>query len=176
MIRFLAGLLIIAGLSVGTISAAAGEPLVAVSQAEQPALKSVRTIAIFLNGNDALVSRLAEDALTIALTNAGLTVISRETLEKTVGEQLAKRRASSSEGALNALEIGRAVAADAVLTGTVAVSSGEEGGWSVKAASLQLIKVDTGKPALSVLFEPTGGTSFSELGRLFVGVLGQHRT
>ena len=172
---FRVSVLLIAGMALASL-AAAEEPLISVSQPAQPSLKSVRTIAVFLNGNDALVSRLAEDALTIALTNAGLTVVSRETLEKTVGEQLAKRRSGQAEASINALEIGRAVAADAILTGTVAVSAGEQGSWAVKAASLQLIKTDTGQTALSALFEPQGGATFSELGRLFIGVLSQYRT
>jgi hypothetical protein len=49
-------------------------PSTAVSKEAKAKLKATRTIAIFLSGNDPLLSRIAEDAIAIHLTNAGFTV------------------------------------------------------------------------------------------------------
>ena len=52
-------------------------PITAVSKEAKAKLKTVRTIAIFLNGNDPLLIRIVEDAVAIHLNNIGFTVINK---------------------------------------------------------------------------------------------------
>ena len=148
-------------------------PIMSVSKEAKAKLKTARTIAIFLNGNDSLLTRIAEDTLGINLTNAGFTVINRETLEKAVGEQVAKKKKEKAEGAINALEIGKAVNADSILTGTVVIESTEQT-LLVKIASFQLVAVSTEKTLVSILFEFEKGRSFSETAKGFVDILKQN--
>ncbi len=148
-------------------------PIMAVPKEAKTKLKTLRTIAIFLSGNDSLLTRIAEDTLGINLTNAGFTVINRETLEKAVGEQVAKKKKEKVEGAINALEIGKAVNADSILTGTVVIESTEQT-LLVKIASFQLVAVSTEKTLVSILFEFEKGKSFSETAKGFVDILKQN--
>lgn len=146
-------------------------PIIAVSKKAPAELKIVQTVAIFLSGNDTLLTKIVEDALSIHLTNAGFTVVNRELLEKSVGEQVAKKKKEISEGTINALEIGTAVNADSILTGTVIIESGEEKLLLVKVASFQLVEVTSGKTLINVLFESEKGKSLSETAKEFVDVL-----
>ncbi len=150
-------------------------PIVGLSKEVRTGLKAVQTIAIFLNGNDALLTRIIEDALAIHLTNAGLGVVNRESLEKTVGEQIAKQRKEANEGAINALEIGKAVSANVILTGAVFIASGEQQSLLIKIASFQLVDVENGITLINVLFESEKGQSFSEVSRTFVEILKQNK-
>lgn len=149
-------------------------PTIAVSQEAKAKLKTARTTAIFLSGNDALLTRIVEDALAIHLTNAGFTVINREMLEKSVGEQVAKKKKEKAEGAINALEIGIAVNADSILTGTLIIESGDQKSLLVKIASFQLVDVANGKTLINVLIESEKGRSFSEIAKGFVEILKQN--
>ncbi len=149
-------------------------PLVAVSKEAREKLKTSRTTAIFLSGNDSLLTRIVEDALAVHLTNAGFTVINREMLEKSVGEQMAKKKKEKAEGAINALEIGISVNADSILTGTIIIESGEHRSLLTKVASFQLIDVAKGKTLINVLFESDKGISLSETAKGFVDILRQN--
>jgi hypothetical protein len=146
-------------------------PIIAVSK--EAKLKTTRTTAILLSGNDPLLTRVVEDVLAIHLTNAGFTVINREILEKSVGEQVAKKKKEKAEGAINALEVGTAVNADSILTGTIVIESGEQRSLLTKVASFQLVDVASGKTIMSIVFEPEKGESFSKIGKGFVDVLKQ---
>ena len=149
--------------------------LVAVSRDARPKLKNVQLIAIFLNGNDTLLTRIVEDALAIHLTNAGVPVINREKLEKSVGEQITKIRREDESGAVNALAIGKAVNADFILTGTTIVDFAQDKPLLVKVASFQLVDVAGEKTVIAFLSEPEKGKSFSEISREFVDMLQQNR-
>jgi|GEM_PF-3571581 len=149
-------------------------PIISVTKDAKTKIKTVRTIAIFLSGNDSLLTRIVDDALTIHLTNAGFTVINREMLEKSVGEQVAKKKKEKAEGAINALEIGVAVNADSILTGTIVIESGEQRALLIKVASFQLVDVASGKTLINVLFESEKGKSFSETAKGFVDILRQN--
>lgn len=148
--------------------------ITAVSKEAKTKLKATQTTAIFLGGNDPLLTRIVEDALAIHLTNAGFSVINREMLEKSVGEQIAKKKKESAEGAINALEIGMAVNSDSILTGTVIMESTEEKLALVKLASFQLVDVSSGKTLISILFEPEKGKSSSDIAKGFVDILRQN--
>lgn len=149
-------------------------PITAVSKEAKTNLKTVKTIAIFLTGNDPLLTRIAEDALSIYLTNIDFTVINREMLEKSVGEEVTKKKKEKIEGAINALEIGRAVNADSILTGTVIVESTEEKLALARIASFQLVDVANGKTLINVLIESEKGKSISETAKGFVDILKQN--
>lgn len=149
-------------------------PLVSVSEEAKTKLKTAQTVAIFLSGNDPLLTRIIEDALAIHLTNAGFTVTNRETLEKSVGEQIAKKRKGKEGGAVNALEIGKAVSADSILTGTVIVKSVEQKSLLVKIASFQLLDVAGEETLVRFLSESEKGKSFSEVTGEFVDILKQN--
>ncbi|OQX52258.1 MAG: hypothetical protein B5M53_09085 [Candidatus Cloacimonas sp. 4484_209] len=149
-------------------------PIMSVPKEAKAKLKTARTIAIFLNGNDSLLTRIAEDTLSINLTNAGFTVINRETLEKAVGEQVAKKKKEKAEGAINALGIGKAVNADSILTGTVIIESSKDKLVLVRIASFQLVDVLSGKTLINILFESEKGKPFSEIANGFVAVLKQN--
>lgn len=145
----------------------------AVSLEGKATLQQVRTIAIFLNGADALLTRIAEDAISVRLMQAGFQVTSREKLDRVLAEEIAKKKEEEEGGALNALEIGQIVQANAILTGTVIVVESEEQ-FLVKIASLQLVDVQTEDVLVSVLFESAEGEkgrSFSEIAREFVDIL-----
>lgn len=149
-------------------------PITAVSKEAKAKLKTVRTIAIFLNGNDPLLIRIVEDAVAIHLSNIGFTVINREMLEKSVGEQVTKKKREKAEGAINALEIGSAVNADSILTGTLIIESGDQKSLLIKIASFQLVDVANGKTLINVLIESEKGRSFSETAKGFVEILKQN--
>lgn len=149
-------------------------PLMAVSKEAKVKLKADRKIAIFLNGNDPLLKRIAEDSLSIHLNNAGFVSINREVLEKSVGDQVAKKRKEKAEETLNALDIGKVVNADSILTGTVIMESGEQQSLLVKIASFQMVDIATGETLISALFEPEKGKSFSEVTKSFVEILKQN--
>lgn len=145
-----------------------------VSKEAKAKLKKVQTIAIFLNGNDSLRTRIGEDVLSINLANAGFTVISRETLEKAVGEQIAKKRKGEIGGVVNALEIGRIVNADVILIGTVIIESQKEKLFSVSIASFQLVDVLNGKTLINIFFESKEGISFTKIAKKVVAILKQN--
>jgi hypothetical protein len=134
-------------------------------------VKTGGTVAVFLTGNDALLTRITEDALAIHLAKQGFTVISREKLERSVGEQLDKSRKENKGGAINALDIGQAIGSDHVVTGTVVTEYGEQKSTLIRLASLQLVDVGSGQALVSVLFEPEKGETISEVTRKFAGLL-----
>jgi len=152
----------------------ARRPLVSVSKEAKAKLNGKGTVAVFLSGNDALLTRIVEDALAIHLANAGFGVTNREKLEKSVGEEIAKRRKEKEGGSVNALEIGKAVKADLVLTGTAIVESAEQKALLVRIASFQLLDVAREETLISVLSEPEKGQSFSQITRDFVDILKQN--
>lgn len=147
---------------------------VAVSRGAKDRLCSAKTIAVFLSGNDLLLTRILEDALAIHLTNAGFTPINREILDKSVGEQVARKKREKGEGTINALEIGIAVNADHIVTGTVVVESLEQRSLLTKVASFQLVDVANGRTLISVLFESEKGSSLSEIAKAFTDILRQN--
>lgn len=128
-------------------------------------LGAVQTVAIFLNGNDPLLTRIVEDSISIDLANTGFTISSRELLEKIVGEKLAKKRKAPTGGTMSALEVGETVGADAILTGTVIFKSGMVDSILVQVASFQMIDVGSGKTLLGILFEAEKGAALSEISR-----------
>lgn len=146
-------------------------PLISISKEAKTKLKTTGTVAIFLNGNDTLLTKIVEDAFAIHLTNAGFTVTNREKLEKSVGEQIAKKRKEKEATSVNALDIGKAVNADCILTGTVIIESAEQKSLLVKIASFQLLDVTSEKALIRFLSEPEKGKSFSEITGEFVGIL-----
>lgn len=148
-------------------------PIKAVSSEARTKLTPGKTIAIFLNGNDSLLTRIVEDSIAIHLTNTGFTVINRETLEKSIGEQVAKKRGEAG-GAVNALEIGKAVNADSILTGTVIIESSEKKLASVRMASFQLVDIPSGKNLINVVLESEKGNSVSGLSKRFVDIIKQN--
>lgn len=149
-------------------------PLISISEEAKTKLKTAQTIAIFLNGNDALLTRIVEDSLAIHLTNAGFAVTNREKLEKSVGEQIAKKRKEKEAGSVNALEIGKAVNADFIITGTVIIESVEQKSLLVKIASFQLMDVAGEKTLIRFLSEAEKGMSFSGITKEFVDILKQN--
>jgi hypothetical protein len=146
-------------------------PSISISKNAKVKLQSARKVGIFINSNEMLLKRIIEDALAIQLTNAGFISINREVLEKGVGEQVVKKQKEKLETALNALDIGKAVNADLILTGTVIIESGEKHSLLVKIASFQIVDIASGETLTSVLFEPDKGKSFSEIAKRFVDLL-----
>jgi len=149
-------------------------PIISISKEAKTKLKAVQTIAIFLNGNNSLLTRIVEDTLGIHLSNSGFMVTSREILEKTVGEEMTKKRKEKVGGAVSALEVGKAVNADSILTGTVIIESGEGKSLLIKIASFQLADVTSGENLLNILFEPEKGKSFSGIAQEVVDILKQN--
>ncbi len=146
----------------------------AVSKEARAKLKAGQTVAIFLTGNDTLFTRIMEDALDIHLVNAGFEVVNREKLEKTVGEQVEKKRKEKAEGvAINALDVGKAVNAALIVTGTVVVESDEQKALILKIGSFQLLDALAEKTLINVLFEPEKGQSFSGTAQEFVEIVKQ---
>lgn len=152
---------------------APGSALVSISQEAKAKIKPTAGVAIFLNGNDALLTGIMEDALSIHLSNMGFAVVNREKLEKSVGEQIARMSKEKESRAVNALEIGRAVNADFILTGTVIVEFAQDRPLLVKVASFQLIEVVNEKTLIGFLSEPEKGKSFSEMSGEFTDLVRQ---
>ena len=148
--------------------------LVSISKETKTKLKTARTVAIFLNGNDTLLTRVVEDALAIHLTNSGFAVTNREKLEKSVGEQITKKRKEKEGGSVNALDIGKGVNADSIITGTVIIESVEQKSLLVRIASFQLLDVAGEKALVRFLSEPERGKSFSKITKEFVDILKQN--
>jgi hypothetical protein len=150
---------------------APGKPLAVVSPGAGPGLQTIKSFAILVNGNDAFLVRIVEDSLALHLAKAGKTVVSRELLEKTVGEQIAKLSDESAPGAINAIDVGKAVHADGVLVGSVLLEAKEEGTLLVRLASFQLIDPESGTVTLRVLFESEEGKTISEMSQEIVALL-----
>lgn len=146
--------------------------IIFVSKDAKKKLKTVQTIAIFLNGNDSLLTRIVEDTIGIYLSNSGFMVVSREILEKAIVEKMAEKKRERKEGVINALEIGKAVNADSILIGTVIVKSTKQT-LLIKVASFQLVDVINGNNLLSIVFEPKEDKSFSEIVQRFIEILKQ---
>lgn len=175
-IKILAILTILVVLSIGLPAQEkrATSAIFAVSKDAKIKLKAGQTVAIFLNGNDTLFTRIVEDAVDIHLTNAGFNVVNREKLEKTVGEHIDKKRKEKPESAaINALEIGKSLSAHFIVTGTVVIESEEQKSLIVRIGSFQLVDVAGEKTLINVLFEPEKGKSLSETAKDFVEIVRQ---
>lgn len=146
-------------------------PIISVSKQAKSKIKSGQEIAIFLNSNDSLLIRIIEDAIGIYLDNSGFIVTNRETIEKTLGEKIAEKRKEKTGGAVSALEIGKAVNADSILTGTVIIESGKEESLLTKVSSFQLYDVSSEKILINVLFESKSGMIFSETAQKLVKII-----
>lgn len=125
------------------------------------------TVAVFMQGNDSLVTRVVEDALALALADLGFKPVSRELLEKTVGEYVLKTRRTDSETALDALSVAGAVGATLAVTGTIIVHADDEGALSIRLASVQLVGVERQQVVLQTLYEPVGPLSIRQLAEDF---------
>jgi len=169
---------IVAGVALSPILHARADetrtPLISISKEAKTKLKAAGTVAIFLSGNDTLLTRIAEDALAIHLTNAAFNVVNREKLEKSVGEQIAMKRKAKEDESINALDIGKAINASFILTGTVIVEFVEDKPLMVKIASFQLLDVKNEKALVSFLSEPEKGKRFSDITKDFVDVIRQN--
>ncbi len=146
----------------------------AISTEAKAKLKTVKTIAIFLEGTDAFLTRLVEDVLAINLTNAGFTVINRERLTKTIGEQVVKKQEGKG-GVVNTLEIARIVNADSILVGTLVIEYEVGQPLLLKICSFQLIDIASEETIINILFEFSKGKQFSEIARTFLNILIQKR-
>jgi hypothetical protein len=136
-------------------------------------LVGIKQISILLNGNDPLLTRIVEDAISIYLNKSGFNVTSRELFEKTFGENMSKMKMEKGGGSVTALDVGKAVNSDSILTGTVIIEADEDKSILIKIASFQLVDVITGKNQLSLLFEfdPTKGESFSKIAQKLVEII-----
>jgi len=148
-------------------------PIISVSKEAKTNLTKVQTIAIFLSGNDSLFTRIVEDTFGIYLSNSGFMVTSREMLEKALGEEMTKKRKAKVGGTVSALEVGKAVNANSILTGTV-ITESSEGKPLIKIASFQLVDVTSGENLLSIFFESEKGESFSGIAKRLVHILKQN--
>lgn len=137
-------------------------------------LRAGQTVAVFLNGNDVLSTRILEDTLGIYLANTGFNVVNRERLEKTVGEQIDKKRMDKVEKAINALDIGKVVNAEWIVTGTVIIEPDEQKSLTLKIGSFQLIDVAGEKTLINAVFEPVKGKSLSDTAKEFADILRQN--
>lgn len=147
----MSGVVLAIALTVANVSAN-GTTLVNTSGECKQALSHAKSSAVFLTANDSVFVRLVEDSLGICLANAGLTVTNRETLEKKLGEQVNQRQKESSGTTINALEIGKSVQADVIVTGTAVVLQ-EEKRPMVQMVSFQLLDVRSEKTLISVVFD-----------------------
>jgi len=72
-------------------------PIVNISSETAPTLQKVKNIAIFLNGNDLFLNRLLEDSLAICLAGKGFKTVSREKIEKILGEEMGKKKKKKAD-------------------------------------------------------------------------------
>ena len=144
-----------------------------ISKEPKMKLKTGAKIAIFLNGNDVLLTRISEDALSIHLANAGFVPVNREKLEKIMGEHVIQKKKEKSEGAINALEIGKAVSAESIIMGTIIMEATEQTSLLVKIASFQLVDIASEKTLVNLLYESEKGQGISVLTEHFVNILKQ---
>jgi len=145
-------------------------PILAVKDNASSLLQNMKKAAIFLTGNDAILTRLAEDLLSINMLNKGYDVVNRETLEKVIGEQIALKKKNGEDETINALNIGKLVDANSVITGTVILDYDEDGTFSSKLSSFQLISVD-GVTLISAVYELPEGKLFSEISKGFAEII-----
>ncbi|HDD35602.1 MAG TPA: hypothetical protein ENF30_02250 [Candidatus Desulfofervidus auxilii] len=144
---------------------------VVIAKETKTKIKTAQKVAIFLNGNEPFLARIAEDILSINLANAGFSIINREKLEKAIGEQIIKKRKEKIGGTINALEIGNLVNADLFFTGTLLIKSTETEPLLTEIASFQILDVKTERVLMRVVFKPEKGESFLEIAKKFVDIL-----
>lgn len=150
----------------------AGEPtnsLFSISKTSDFKFRTNLQFAILLAGNDSELTKIVEDSLAIHLINAGFKVGTREELELAVARGLAST--DQAGGALGTIEIGKAVKAQLILTGTVFLDITESKPLLVKEASLQLLDVASEGVLLRVIFEWQEGGGLSDLGGAFLKTL-----
>jgi hypothetical protein len=130
-------------------------------------LSAVRTVALFLQGNDPLAVRILEDSIAIHLERQGIGAVNRELVERAVGDQIARRRKEKLEGGMSALDVGKAVKAEAVVTGTVLFDPEERRSVVVRVVSFQLLDTDQGTLLVNaVLTYDQGGSSSDVAARI----------
>lgn len=134
-------------------------------------LRELNSIAILLQGNESLITTIVEDILAIDLGNADFSIVRRDTIERWVSEELARRRNARDESAVTATEVGRAVNADLVLTGTIISAVGKDKAFEVRIASFQVIDVKTDSTLIAVLYDSHLRDLFPKLGNLVVDLL-----
>jgi hypothetical protein len=127
--------------------------------------EAVKNIAVFLQGNEPLAVRILEDGIAIHLYRAGIQVFSREVVERAVGDQVAKRKKDRTEGTINALDIGKAMRADAVLTGTVLVAAEEKRAVVIWHVSFQMLEVEGGAALRSGILSYDGGATLLDVAK-----------
>jgi hypothetical protein len=149
----------------------AAPQMLAVSAEAKTKVRAGQTVAVFLNGSDILSSRIMEDAVGICLANAGFNVVNRERIERIVGEQVGKMRKEQADGTVNALDVGKAVNADLIVTGTVIIDSVEQKPLVVKIACFQLVEVSAERTLVNALFETDKGDSMAQTSRAFVQIV-----
>lgn len=143
---------------------------VALTKEGRVVLRRIQSVGIFLTGNDPVLARLAEDALAIQLTNVGLTVLNRAQLEKVANDHVARSKADKSDGSLGAIELVRVAKGHGVVAGTLLVTLGEQRSVLVRAASFDVLAVDTEVTVLRVLFDFEKGRSVADVAKAFAEV------
>ena len=128
-------------------------PVMAVSQDIHEKLKSGKTVALLVSGNEPLLLEIIKDHIAINLRNAGFSVSNPETIEKSLAEEVAKRTNEQTPAVLGTTDLGKAVNADYVLIGTIIVDRADDRGISVQAASFRIVDVQTGEPLLCFILE-----------------------
>jgi len=124
-----------------------------------------------LSANDNLLGKLLEDAIAIQFSNAGYEVVPREQLEAILAKRLAAKADSTTEAAVSALDLAKVLGADLVITGAAVLGTSELQFIMVKATSLQMLDVSTGKHLVQTLFDNREGLRLSEVSKSFLDVV-----
>jgi hypothetical protein len=146
-------------------------PQIAISSAAKPKVTSGQKIAIVLSANDNLLGKLLEDAIAIQFSNAGYEVVPREQLESVLAKRLAAKSDSTNEAAVSTLDLAKALGADLAVTGAAVLGTSELQSIMVKATSLQMLDVATGKHLVQTLFDNKEGLRLSEVSKSFLDVV-----
>lgn len=146
-------------------------PQIATSSEARAKIGPGQKVAIVLSANDNLLGKLLEDAIAIQFSNAGYEVVPREQLEAILAKRLAAKADSTTEAAVSALDLAKVLGADLVITGAAVLGTSELQFIMVKATSLQMLDVSTGKHLVQTLFDNREGLRLSEVSKSFLDVV-----
>ena len=146
-------------------------PYIAASSEAKTRIKAGQRVVIVLSANENLLGKLLEDAIAIQFSNLGYEVVPREQLESVLAKRMAARTDSTNEIAVSALDLAKGVNADLVITGAAVLGTSDLQSIMVKAASLQVLDVATGKNLVQTLFDTKEGSRLTEVSKSFLDVV-----
>ncbi|MBI3879225.1 MAG: hypothetical protein HY301_04075 [Verrucomicrobia bacterium] len=148
---------------------------VAISTGLKTQVKPGQKVVVSLTGNESVLVHLLEDSLAIQLSNSGFEVVSREQLELALAKRTSAKQDGSPDVTVGMLDLARTNNADLLVSGSAVLVLSDTQPVQVKAVSIQVVDVSSGKTLIQTLFESKDGIRLTDLSRAFVDVFNQGR-